>query len=280
MTELIKYIKGKRNLILAACLFMMCVLSGCSRENQKPEPIPAYIYVPKQLTAVSTEGNGLPDGFGKPAVESGQIYYMRQKNDSQTVEKAVLPEDGSTVDFNGAEILFSLSTSAFEQEEDGSESEILTVLARATEAKSMSGSQGGDKSANADPKKTYFRFSLRHYAVDQEQNVYFIVDCSMGNYYTAESVGSALCKRTAEGEWAYRRFFPGLEPMNDSLAVDGNGGVYILTADGILAVNSDGDEAGMTGTEEYKGASYSSERLVGDSRGNVYYIVFEAFDSC
>lgn len=282
MEKMIKNIKTKKKFIPAVCLsFILCALSGCGSENQKPEPTPTYIYVPKQMVVSPAGEYSLPDGFGKPAVESGQMYFMRQRKDSQTVERVVLLEDGSAVDFNDAEMLFSLSSFAFEQEKDVSENEVLAILDRAIEAESMSNSQSreGDEAVAVDPEETYFRFLLWNFAVDQEQNVYFIIDCRLGSYYTAESVGSVLCKRNAAGEWAYRRFFPGLEPVNDSFTVDGSGGVYILTADGILAVDSDGHEAGVIDTEKYKGRSYSSERLLGDSRGNVCYIVFEEFDS-
>lgn len=272
--------KGSRKRILAVCLaFAVCTLPGCGKEDSEPDPAPSYVYVPNQLGVESSEGYSLPDGFSTPAVESGQLYFMCQAGDAQAIERIALSEAGTAVDYNDAEILFSLSNDASEREWDGSEEGVLAALDVAAEAGSMSGGQEENRVVHTDLEKTYFRFSLWNYAVDQEQNVYFILDCSVGNYYTAESVGSVLCKRTAEGELAYRHFFAGLAPLHDSFTADGNGGVYILTADGIFLVDSDGHEAGMISTEEYKGNSYSSEQLLGDSQGNAYYLVFEQFDS-
>ena len=85
------------------------------------------------------------------------------------------------MDFNDAEMLFSLSSFAFEQEKDVSENEVLAILDRAIEAESMSNSQSreGDEAVAVDPEETYFRFLLWNFAVDQEQNVYFIIDCKV-----------------------------------------------------------------------------------------------------
>ena len=279
----IKNMETKRRFVLYIWLFfIMHVLSGCGRENQEPEEqAQTHVYVSKQLAALSSGGYGLPEGFQKPAVEGGQIYYMRQTYESQTVERAVFPEDDSAVDYKEAEILFSVSAFPFEKggEGDGSGDEVSAMLDMAMDRGSKPVKRGPDGSVNVAPEKEYFSFRLQDYAVDQEQNVYFVLDCSQGGYFSMESRGSVLCKRTARGEWAYRRFFPGMEPLNDSLAVDGSGGVYMLTAGGILAVDRDGHETGMTGTEEYKGTKYSSERLLGDSQGNVYYFVLEEYDS-
>lgn len=278
----------KRKLALAVCLISIAyVLSGCGGKNEDPEKqTSAYVYVPRQLAASTSGGYSLPEGFQKPSVEGGQIYYMRDTYDSQgidshTVERTVFPEDGSTVDFAGAEALFSISVYSFEKDKGGSgrEDEVLAMLDTAMDRESIPVKPGTNGFVMVNPEKDYFGFILQDYVVDQEQNVYFVLDCRLGDYLSMESLGTVLCKRTAEGEWAYRRFFSGLEPLNDSLAVDGNGGIYMLTAEGIFTADRDGHETGIMGTEEYKGKNYSSERLLGDSRGNVYYFVFEDFDS-
>ncbi len=283
MRRALRNTKRKRKFALAMCLFFITyVLSGCSKKNPAlEEQAPAYVYVPKQLAASASGGYSLPDGFQKPAVESGQIYYMRQTYENQTIERTVFPEDDSAVDFRDAEILYSVSAFAFEKGDggNGNEEDVLAMLDTAMDPKSVHVVAGADGIVRVDPEKDYFRFSLQDYTVDQEQNIYFVLGCSGGSYFSMENMGSVLCKRTAEGTWAYRHFFKGLEPLNDSLAVDGNGGVYVLTSKGILAVDGNGHEAGMTGTEEYKGKNYSSERLLGDSQGNVYYFVLEEFDS-
>ena len=139
---------------------------------------------------------------------------------------AVFTEDGSAVDYADAEVLFSISTFAFEKGEsgEGDEEDVLTMLDMAMDPKSVHVITGSDGIVRVDPEKDYFHFSLQDYAVDQEQNVYLVLDCSWGSYFSMENMGSVLCKRTAAGEWAYRHFLKGLEPMNDSLAVDGSGG--------------------------------------------------------
>ena len=282
----------KRKLTLAACLFSMAyVLSGCGKGNENSEEqTSAYVYVAQQLATSSSGGYSLPEGFQNPTVEGGQIYYMRdiydnQGIDSYTVERTVFPEDGGTVDFAGAEVLFSVSAYTFEKDKEGtggeersiSEDEVLSMLDTAMDEESTPVKPGLNGFVMVDPEKDYFCFNLRSYDVDQEQNLYFVLNCRLGDYYSMESMGSVLCKRTAEGEWAYRHFFGGLQP--DSLAVDGSGGVYLLTAEGILSLDREGHETGMISTEEYKGKKYSSEHLLGDSRGNAYYFVFEDFDS-
>lgn len=295
---------GKRKLTLAACLFSIAyVLSGCGKGNENSEEqTSAYVYVAQQLATSSSGGYSLPEGFRNPAAEGGQIYYMRDTCESPaeglrvngdqmpvagyTVERTILPEDGDAVDFAGADTLFSVSAYSFEKDEgtgtgEGtiSENEVLAMLDMAMDRKSSPVKPGLNGFVMVNPEKDYFCFNLMDYVVDHEQNVYFVLDCRLGDYYSMESLGSVLCKRTADGGWAYRRFFSGLEPLNDSLAVDGNGGVYMLTTECILTADRDGHETGIIGTEEYKGKNYSSERLLGDSRGNVYYFVFEDFDS-
>lgn len=292
--------KQKRKFTLAVCLFFMAyVLSGCGGENGDPEEqTSTYVYVAQQLASSPSGGYSLPEGFGNPAVEGGKLYYMReiyespdedfQTGDPQTeerpmsvvghtVERAVFSEDDCAVDFAGAEVLLSIPAYPYEKKEGGtgSEDEVLAMLDMVIDGESIPPMMNG--LVLTQPEKDYFRFNIQGYAVDQEQNVYFALDCCQGSYPPMESMGTVLCKRTPEGEWAYRRFFSGMETVG--IAVDGNGGVYLLTLEGILTADRDGRETGMTGTEEYKGKNYSSERLLGDSRGNVYYFVLEAYNS-
>ena len=295
----------KRKLTLAACLFFFIAyaLSGCGKENENPEgQTSAYVYVAQQLATSPSGGYSLPEGFRNPAVESGQIYYLRDTYESpaeglqveeeqmlvasHSIERTVFPEDGGAVDFAGAEVLFSVSAYSFEKEKGGagseegtiSEDEILSMLDMAMDEESSPVKPGLNGFITLNPEKDYFSFDIMNYAVDQEQNLYFVLDCRLGDYYDRENLGTVLCKRTPEGEWAYRRFFSGLEA--DSPVADGKGGVYLLTAEGILTIDGEGREAGIVSTEEYKGRSYSSERLLGDSRGSVYYFVLEANNSC
>ena len=187
----IKNMETKRRFVLYIWLFfIMHVLSGCGRENQEPEEqAQTHVYVSKQLAALSSGGYSLPEGFQKPAVEGGQIYYMRQTYESQTVERAVFPEDDSAVDYKEAEILFSVSAFPFEKggEGDGSGDEVSAMLDMAMDRGSKPVKRGPDGSVNVDPEKEYFSFRLQDYAVDQEQNVYFVLDCSQGGYFSMES---------------------------------------------------------------------------------------------
>ena len=207
----------KRKLTLAACLFFFIAyaLSGCGKENENPEgQTSAYVYVAQQLATSPSGGYSLPEGFQNPTVEGEQIYYMRdiydnQGIDSHTVERTVFPEDGGTVDFAGAEVLFSVSAYTFEKDKEGtggeersiSEDEVLSMLDTAMDKESSPVKPGLNGFVMVDPEKDYFRFGIRNYTVDQEQNLYFVLDCSLGEYYAMESLGTVLCKRTPGGNW-------------------------------------------------------------------------------
>lgn len=90
----------------------------------------AILHIPKQLASSASGEYSLPEGFRKPAVEGGQIYYMRRTYESQTAERAVFQEDDGVVDFEDAEVLFSVSSFAFEKGEggNGSEEDVLAML--------------------------------------------------------------------------------------------------------------------------------------------------------
>lgn len=305
MKRSIRNTKRKRNrkLTLAVCLFSIAyAVTGCGKENENPEEeTSTYVYVAQQLATSPSGGYSLPEGFRNPVLEGGQIYYMRYTYESpaegrrvdsnqmlvsgHTVERNVFPEDGGAMDFAGAEVLFSISAYTYEKDtgETGikegaiSEAEVLAMLDTAMDEESSPVKPGLNGFVRPNTEKEHFMFNLLSYAVDQEQNLYIALDCRVGDYWNMESQGAVLCKRMPDGEWAYRRFFSGVEP--DSLVADGTGGMYLLTAEGILSVDRDGYETGMMSTKEYKGNKYSSERLLGDSRGNVYYFVFEDSDS-
>ncbi len=274
-------IRGGRSVSLVILFCSILLLSGCGGDEQETqEQVSSYVYVAKQLATSSSGGYGLPDYFRKPAVVDGELYFMTGY-DIQAVEKAALPENDVTVEFDDTDTVICLSSSVIEIENDGGagEEEILELLDRAMEAGRVSadGDRGG--TAYVDPEKECCLFSLSDYAVDQEQNTYLAVEYSRGSYFAMESMGCVLCRRDEKGEWVYRRFFPGLQLTGDSLAVDGDGGLYVLTAQGLLMVDGNGRETGIADTQVYKGTSYSSERLLGDGAGNVYYFVLEEFDS-
>ena len=153
------------------------------------------------LQTSSSGGYSLPEEFRNPTVEGGQIYYMRdiydnQGIDSYTIERTVFPEDGGTVDFAGAEVLFSVSTYAFEKDKKGtgseersiSEDEVLSMLDTAMDEESIPVKPGLNGFVMVDPEKDYFHFVLQSYEVDQEQNLYLVLDCSLGDYLTMESL--------------------------------------------------------------------------------------------
>ena len=90
----------------------------------------AILHIPKQLASSASGEYSLPEGFRKAALEGGLIYYMRRTYESQTAERAVFQEDDGVVDFEDAEVLFSVSSFAFEKGEggNGSEEDVLAML--------------------------------------------------------------------------------------------------------------------------------------------------------
>lgn len=57
--------------------------------------------------------------------------------------------------------------------------------------------------------------------------------------------------------------------------MDGRGGVYLLTEEGITVIDAAGQKTGMIRTDRYKGNLFSGEKLFGDTEGHVYYFVYE-----
>jgi hypothetical protein len=60
-------------------------------------------------------------------------------------------------------------------------------------------------------------------------------------------------------------------------AVDGRGGVYLLTEEGITVIDAAGQKTGTIRTDRYKGNLFFGEKLFGDTDGHVYYFVYEDF---
>lgn len=124
-----------------------------------------------------------------------------------------------------------------------------------------------------DPAKICLYFSMADYGVDREGSLCLALSCSRGNFVNREHVGSLFCRKSPEGEWDYRSFFPGLEVQAGCLAVDGAGGLYVLTEEGILGVDGQGREAGRVSTSAYKDENFLWERLLGDPEGHACYVV-------
>ena len=69
----------------------------------------------KQFATSSSGGYGIQDYFRKPAVVDGELYFMTGY-DIQAVEKAALPENDVTVEFDDTETVIHLSSSVIEIE--------------------------------------------------------------------------------------------------------------------------------------------------------------------
>lgn len=277
---------NRKRIMLAFFLILCCGLWGCSGKKQETakEDVPDDIYVPKRVVTSVEGGYGLPEGFSNPTVAGGSMYFDRWTAGLSSVSRIPIPEADEAMELEKAQSLFVLSTDdiCLDKGEGLSEKEILSVLDRAMEAgeNAAAGSEGQEGQEIIEAGNKYASFGLHDYAADQEGNLYLALNYYTGNGFLPEYAGCLACKMTPEGEWAYRSFFPGivLGEADESLAADGRGGMYLLTAEGILSVDSTGAKTGMVKTEGYKGDTFSSEHLMGDQEGHVYYLLYEDLD--
>lgn len=279
-------------------LLLVSCLSGCSgstgdRQETAQEDAPDCIYVPEHVTTSSDGGYELPEGFWNPKTAGDSLYFCQRGWDWGTVSKAPVPKAGESMELAEAQALFTFSTSGIDLDGgDGlSEEEVLNALDRAMEA----GEEvlaALDRAAEAgtgeavqtespadvtESGKKQVWFDVWDYAVDQEGNLYLALDYNTINGFLSEYVGCLACKMTPEGTWVYRHFFQGLELGSSAgtLAADGEGGMYLLTAEGILEIDGAGRKSGIVQTEGYKGDIFSSEQLLGDQEGHAYYLLYE-----
>lgn len=270
--------KGKWHLSLLVAL--CCILAGCSKTTEETLSEGTTVYVAERLETAPGGGYGLPDGFKKPVYIEHSLFFQQENSDMQAVSKAAFAEDGRMLGIGEAEILFALPASGVVwkggTEQDPSEEEILAMLDQAVEAGKEAANQPEKQISQIDPGKIYVRFYLKEYAVDQEQNLYLAVEYRKGRYFSAGYEGCIFCKYTREGEWVYRSYFPGLELALEGLAADGEGGISVLTAEGILALDKNGRKQGQLKTEGDNAKTPKTEILLGDTQGHVYFFVSEA----
>ena len=250
---------------ISILLMVCCSFAGCGKKEAETaeEGASSYIYVPDRLATDSGGGCGLPEGFRRPVVGEEYLYFLQENQSVQSIGKALLSGENGTVELAEAESLFVISTSGMEMGgEEGyepSEEEISELQDRAMEEGMEKENEPQGQAVRMDPKKTYISFFLKDYGVDQEGNLYLAVECSMGGYFQMTSVGCLVCRRTQEGQWEYRSFLPGMELVQEGGAVDGRGGVYLLTEEGITVIDAAGQKTGMIRTDRYKGNLFFGE---------------------
>lgn len=114
--------------------------------------------------------------------------------------------------------------------------------------------------------------SVRAYTVDGEQNLYWF-ECSSG--------GNKLCKISPQGEVRYEinlnENSAGAR-LTDSLAVDAEGNVFLLTMGKILRIDREGGLTGEIVTNENHDNRIvlGREYLLESAEGNVYYVKGDA----
>lgn len=271
-------VTGKTCVVLAIIIFALLLPACGAAPGDVPQAEEDFVYFPRHLATSASGSYALPEGFGRPQAVGDTLYFLQETVTVQTVRSAEVREEEGEVDLEGAQVEVALSPEGVEMEAGRGwipdEEGILAMLDQAMERGKATVLLGeAQATLEMNPARTCLYFSLADYGVDQEGSLYLALSCSRGNFVNREHVGSLFCRRSPEGEWAYRSFFPEVEIQAGCLAVDGAGGLYVLTEEGILGVDSQGREAGLASTSAYKDGNTRSESILGDPEGRARYFV-------
>lgn len=257
---------GKRSKIKrAAALFLLLLLAGLATACGETEyvveyGVDGYVYLSRKLQSMENVKD-----FN---IVGDYLYYMQDAGNKTAVKRisvASMTAGGGELDFSGNETVAEYKQIEFELPEGADESgegiDFLSYL-----------DNGKSGTRNVDMGKKYGRLSLTGYAVGAEGDVYCYLQASVGEYFSMDYVGGVLCRQNPEGGQASRVYMP---EMLD-VAVDVQGRVFVLTGEGILVLDRDGNQmmtistdAYQTETEPYK------EELFTDSEGRIYYTVVD-----
>ena len=236
--------------ILALSAAFVCLLSGCGAEKKHQIGVDGYVYVGETIVKDYGESS-------RYTVAGDSLYYLQKANSidslyyqqgANSVKRIALEEFLDRGDLSGAETVFTMGGALFSME-------------------------------NAED---FHMAGIWDYAVDEEGSIYCILAVRKGIFSGEEDEWNSgkgiLCKQYADGEIAYRIQLPELRILwdnSDWLALDGQGRAYVLTAEAILVVDTDGTVKGNLPVElaadpyDKRGAS---GRLLEGENGAVYYV--------
>lgn len=274
----------QRKIFFLSFIFLLALgfPAACGKQDiPVTEPgIDGNVYLSEKSLAGSQD---MPENMDHMMVSGNYLYFSLYENDCNVIKRAALYPGGADteeVDFGSAETMLSCPVSfGFPEDispEDGEEG-LLKLFDLA-----VSGTQKNEWSMLQNPDRFYIRFALQDWTADPEGGLYFVLR-GYGSSLNGpdEELGAVLCRRTAAGKWGYRLCLPELPRegiVRGMLALDGTGGVYVLTEKGILAVDEEGHPGKTAETYSYRSGMLSAQSLMGDGEGNVYYFIYENQD--
>ena len=269
---------GRHAIIAAALLcIVLGALAACGRKEELTETqlgIDGYVYVPRLLdtSAVDTYGNTFNEVYNLKVL-GNILYYFRSTESRRILERLPLPEESAMpevqgMDFNEGERLLELSGGYCEETEEMLEEwnrdPGLLIDRMMGKGEGLSGQislQGHSYSGY-----------VMDYTVDEEDNIYFIIDMSRYDGLELEESRELLCMYGADGQLCYRMPLDGTKV--NGMVPYGSGSLLLLTENEIRKIDADGSVAERIGIEEYKsGRSMISERLYGEPGGRIYYVI-------
>lgn len=276
--------KRKSFLAFLILLLELYLMTACGKQEVPVTElgIDGNVYQLEKSLAYSQD---IPDNMDDIKISGNYLYFSVYENERTAIKRVSLyPSGGDTeeTDFRSAETVFSYyKFLPFKFPGDGApedgEEELLKLFDLVT-----SDTEKAEWSMLQNPDQLYFRFELKDWVAEPEGGVYCVLcgySCSFSG--SEEELGAVLCRKTAAGQWGYRICLPELPQqgtVRGMLALDGTGGVYVLTGKGILAVDEEGHPGKTAETAAYKSGMLSAQSLLGDSEGNAYYLVYENYD--
>ncbi|MBD5459586.1 MAG: hypothetical protein HDR26_01400 [Lachnospiraceae bacterium] len=207
--------KRWRKMVLAVWLLAaVCALWGCGGKDMEETVtelgVDGYVYLPEKIATTYRGLYTLPNGFDRPIKAAGSLFFREMVTGGYAVRKGTLNLEEKKVLLDGKEAVFAISGDGIllkDAAQTSGEEEIFSLLDDAVETGMAIAERGAVKSLTVDPEACYGRFYLLDYAVDEEQNVYLILQYNEGNYFTMDQRGYLVCKMSAAGEWGWRLFF-------------------------------------------------------------------------
>ena len=253
-------------IVLPILLLAVAVFAGACSKGAEPVDtqlgIDGYVYLPEKLLSAS--------GVGE-IKRYGDFLYCRVDGDVRKIALESM-EDAAALESelgleNLGETVLTVPQSVFEQK-TASYPDNAPYPIYDTMRKQILGLG-----------KEFYRFWMKDYAVDSEENLYYYMEASVGekeeegDFYTIdmESIGGVLYKQTPEGETVYELALPSAK----KLAVSPDSNLCVLCEEGILIINQEGQKAGKIDLAEYRGGSDENviEYFVEDAWGHLYYII-------
>lgn len=251
--------------LAAAMVCLACLLAGCGGQSLRQAGVDGYVYLPETLEL----GSSLI-AYRHFTVAGDSLYYLE---DSHTIQRVPLANLDAGLGLSGGERVLAASNAVQAVIAGGGAEEGLLKTLRAMPADGSTANMA----------------SVLDYAIEPDGSIYCLLslnqwlwpsaDSSNGQTPAGELQGDSgqrtapglLCRQSPDGDMAYWMELPRLSTAyakSDWLALDGQGGIYVLTADSILAVDANGKATGSIPTEP--GGSVG--RLLKGNGGQVYYV--------